>query len=500
MIKKTNIIILVFILLIFIVLSILIKPLNFKNINISLEEYLSIKEDRVLNEEYQLLYLKYDNIDLILDKNNKTFYFTKYDNLNNDNMEILYDSNISNLSIKINNDKVIIYDSKYYNEYSLVYTYLPIINIVYDGSLKEDDTFMKMYLYDNTNGINIINSDGYIHTRGTASSLYLKQSFRISLVDEKGKNKISLLNMRKDDDWILYSGYNDQEKVRHVFSTNLWYESLAHDNMFKINNGNNYKYVEVLLNNEYWGLYALGYPIDSLQLNNDGYIFKKRYWDFEQNEDKSINLNGYTCISKKCDSFGNDLLKKYYENFFEYQDIKALYNNVDIDSAIDIYIFYNFIQGVDNGTDKLRNTIISFIKKDNNYYALYTPWDLDFTFGNVWSNNGRNNTDIYNYDPSFEIYMEVNPVYKLINNGDENIINLIKEKYIKLRNTYWSDQHISHLIDLYENDIFDSDAFSRDKKRWPDGNYIDEDIKLSKFKSYVLERLSILDEKYIKNI
>ena len=60
---------------------------------------------------------------------------------------------------------------------------------------------------------------------------------------------------RIDDDWILTSMYSDYEKIRNVFSMNLWHEISELSN--------EYRYVEVYINNNYHGLYALTYPIDN---------------------------------------------------------------------------------------------------------------------------------------------------------------------------------------------------------------------------------------------
>ncbi|MBO6255682.1 MAG: CotH kinase family protein [Bacteroidaceae bacterium] len=57
--------------------------------------------------------------------------------------------------------------------------------------------------------------------------------------------------------FILYSCYADPERARNVFSQNLWTESCGTDNAYNINTGSYYKYVELFLNGEYYGLYAL---------------------------------------------------------------------------------------------------------------------------------------------------------------------------------------------------------------------------------------------------
>ena len=66
--------------------------------------------------------------------------------------------------------------------------------------------------------------------------------------------------------------------------------------------------------------------------------------------------------------------------------------------------------------------------------------------------------------------------------------------YDELRKTYWSVDYLCDLLDNYEINIFDSGAYIRDKNRWPDGSYVDDNsVKLSNFKLYVKERLKHMD-------
>ena len=105
-------------------------------------------------------------------------------------------------------------------------------------------------------------SDGNIHVRGRTAQTYPKKGYRISLIQESlggntRPNHVSLLGMRQDDDWLLYAAYNDQEKIRNVFSSNLWKYTCATDNAQGMDIGMEYRYLELFVNGEYWGLYAL---------------------------------------------------------------------------------------------------------------------------------------------------------------------------------------------------------------------------------------------------
>ena len=55
------------------------------------------------------------------------------------------------------------------------------------------------------------------------------------------------------------------------------------------------------------------------------------------------------------------------------------------------------------------------------------------------------------------------------------------------------------MLNNYERQIFDSGAYERESHRWPHANYIVKEEKLSQFKTYVKERLAVMDA-YVADI
>jgi hypothetical protein len=125
--------------------------------------------------------------------------------------------------------------------------------------------------------------------------------------------------------------------------------------------------------------------------------------------------------------------------------------------------------------------------------VLYTPWDLDLTFGNAYNSDVEILTSNYTNTPAYNVILKISPVYKLLSLNDSNIKKLLYDRYIYLRQNEWSDINITKILAKYETDIYDSGAYQRDMKRWPDGGYENPSLKLSKFKSYVIERLEYMD-------
>lgn len=510
---------------------------KFDDVLVSQNQFDKIIKQRKKSKKLQIENIKFNNFELFFDKLTSNWYYSIIeDDENFDNPTINYISNKKNTNIAILKEKIdynliennkqlklVIYDDKNYNVYNIVCTTLPLINISFDGSveniIKETSTSMNFYLFDNRKDViqRVVKTQGSIHVRGATTAYFPKKGYRISLITEslghnKRDNDLSILGMREDEDWILYAGYNDPEKIRNVFSSNLWYDSCATNNSFGLTNGMKYKYVELFFNNEYWGLYAIGFPMDKKQLNIASdingnyfdYMFKKYSW-VESEGDAVKNsvqiIDGYELENS---TENNDLAWKSLNNFYytlnNTKSVKKLYGISDINNNIDYYLFNNFIQCSDNPMgNMLKNVFISLMRSESGYVALYTPWDMDFAFGNRMNSSFLNSVYEYGRSADANQIFTQNVVYKLLELDDKNIKIKMKERYNYLRNNYWSDEAITKAIKEYEKDIYDSGAFDRDIERWPYSNHNDSELKLSVFKQYVLDRLKAMD-KYIEDL
>ena len=89
-----------------------------------------------------------------------------------------------------------------------------------------------------------------ISVRGRFSRRFPKRSYGLELQDAKGENlNASLLGMPADDDWVLYSPYNDRTLLRNVlaYDTARWMGRYAARTRF----------VELFVGDDYQGVYVL---------------------------------------------------------------------------------------------------------------------------------------------------------------------------------------------------------------------------------------------------
>jgi hypothetical protein len=422
--------------------------------------------------------------------------------------KILFDGEITEQGIEADESiRFTVYDNEHYFESELKCTTLPIISIETIEELSNSPDVsvdMNIEVFDNRSGVTkrLLSSFGKTHVRGATTLANPKKSLRISLTSETEngdtkKNKLSLLGMRKDDDWVLNALCVDPEKVRDVFSTNLWENTVATDNSYGLNLGVEYKYVEVLLNGEYHGLYALGYPVQSGELgisedDQNTVMFRKR----------EAYLGGTTLLESDGALAAFRLESKHDRSYHYWMtdyliDVDMAANNpeklrslVDMDNAIDFYLYLAMIQGWDN---IYKNQDVLLERNDDSYKMVYIPWDMDLTWG---------------LEPGYTLYessvdtvypYQYEVLYMLLQNDTQNTKALIQEKYNSLRKDKWSDEKLGKLIDYYEEQIFDSGAYLREISKWPDNVKIEPQQKLGTFKSYVLSRMQAMDE-YVQNL
>jgi hypothetical protein len=136
-------------------------------------------------------------------------------------------------------------------------TRLPIVVIDADGPIVDDPKVGARMRIIHGGGINTPRGranvyDGRIgiEVRGQSSQRFPKKQFGFETVDADGDNRnVSLLGLPEENDWILYAAYNDATLMRNVVA----YRAARLMGRY----ASRTRYVEVVLNGRYWGVYVL---------------------------------------------------------------------------------------------------------------------------------------------------------------------------------------------------------------------------------------------------
>ena len=185
--------------------------------------------------------------------------------------------------------------------------------------------------------------------RGASSSNYPKRSYAIKLRDENGNSvDRKLLGYRSDNNWILDAMYIDLACMRNRVATDLWnaFECKPYyaDREKKVRTGTRGKFVEVILNGQWWGLYCMTEKMDRKQLKlkkfvpaslsttgeNEvhGVLYKSNQWTYEvfmghesndDNDNKQV-IYPHKKVSDYKNILGQETWCEYEFKYPDYED------------------------------------------------------------------------------------------------------------------------------------------------------------------------------------
>lgn len=420
-------------------------------------------------------------------------------------------------------------DEGQFNEYTIVFTGLPIMTVDTkeapanpDNPIDEEDVDCVLTMYEPTSeaGMPVYQvSDAYVHHRGgsTVDAGYLKKGLRINLryTNENGEEKnnhLSFCGLRTEDDWIIVPLYTEETKVREKFSIDTWEMFGLEENDYDMDNGTRMEYIELIINGEYWGLVGLLEPIDGKQLNmTDGDVLVKIHsWTKPKAEvlrtlgntelyiDYTVALAEQETMSIKYPKTEDitqeawDVMAMFMESVYESTPrvmINKIGDWIDVENAVDHWLFTNFICAPDN---VWKNLYISF-KKDGDGYKIYlTPWDFDLTYGLSWDGNAYLH---WKYKPhaaySIDEFEYTRAVIDYAEGGKAACYN----RWQELRADVLDEENIMKRIDDIQAFMLSTGAYVRDLEKWPEGGHTTD---LTYMKEVIHNRLEFMDQ-YIES-
>ena len=414
----------------------------------------------------------------------------------------------------------------------LIFTSLPIVQLYSEGNFLSSN-FSKGKICVNEGSKTSTQTGELLHSemryRGATALGYSKKSFAIKLKDENGQSlDRSFFNLRNDNYWILDAMAVDRSRMRNRVCTDLWndFSSDPHYKSEEKNmiNGTRGHYVEVFLDDEYWGLYCMTERIDRKQLKLKKYqedtqsirglLYKSTSWTYStmMGYAPDFGPNVYYNIpdfNNSKDSWeGYEVKYPDFENgeSIEWQPLYDVVdftgksstsdfkNNVeyyfDIPVWADYFLFIELIMATDNHG---KNGYFSIYDITQDSRLLITPWDLDGTFGRQWS--GREiqpQLDFVEYIVSRE-HGEHNLFRRLKNGNIAGFNDRLKARYDKLRFTWFSEENLIARFEDYMEMFNKSGAATREKDRWGSLNLTQE---MDYINEWIRDRVSYLNEQY----
>lgn len=160
-------------------------------------------------------------------------------------------------------------ESKTINCLPIDSTNLPLVKINTNGQTIPDGFRIVADMEIIYNGPNAINhyldpANNYnnkisIEKRGSSSQMFPKKSYSFETQDILGNNNnVSLIDLPVENDWVLYAPYSDKSLMRNVLTYKLGKEMMVY--------APRTQFCEVLLNDEYIGIYVL---TEKIKRDND---------------------------------------------------------------------------------------------------------------------------------------------------------------------------------------------------------------------------------------
>lgn len=357
-----------------------------------------------------------------------------------------------------------------------------------------------------------------IRYRGSTSLSYDKKSFAIKLQDEKGEKLDSaLLGMRSDNSWILDAMTIDKARMRNRVSTDLWNDFSRKSYVSELNpetqNGTHGKFVEVYLNNEYWGLYCFTEKIDRKQLKlkkfkgktPKGMLYKSNGWSSLHSEDETYyeyNNNSATWHSLEVSypdvEEGEPIDWKplvddvYWMTFSDSIEVNSHFKDkFDLPVWEDYFLFVEFLMADDNICKNMY--IYCYDITEANQKMSIAPWDLDHSWGRSWT------SDTLCAEVETETWF--NWVSYLMQYVYTGLDKTYKERYQELRQTYFTPERFKKYFSDYFTLFRSTGAWEREKARWSGVNGIELDIDAEEqyIYNWIDRRFAFMDKKYGDN-
>lgn len=348
-----------------------------------------------------------------------------------------------------------------------------------------------------------------IEIRGATSQYFPKKQYALKTCDSDGDNlNVDLLDLPRENDWILYAPYSDKSLIRNVLAFNLARETGQY--------ASRARFCELILNDEYMGLYVLFEKIKqddsrvdisrltSKDISGDaltgGYILKidkdvgnsnESFYSSYSNTDFLYHYPDHDDMLPEQKTYIQNYIREFEAALFfdHYQDPqKGYYRYIDMNSFVD----YMIVNEIAKNIDAYRWSSFMYKKRDSRGGKLFMGpvWDFNVAFGNADYLGGYHTRYHVVYNHIWWTRLNTDPVFT----------NALLTRWNELRSEKLSNQRVLSMIDSLANSLKESSErnFARwdilGEYIWPNyyigDSYFDE---INFLKNWIIDRLHWLD-------
>ncbi len=422
------------------------------------------------------------------------------------------------------------------------FTFLPVVEITgsgfntttyADGSIRVSDA-------DFAEGDTVVNAK--FRYRGATASGKQKKAYAIKLYDAQGESlDRSFFGLRSDNNWILDAMAIDHARMRNRVSTDLWLDFSTKPYQAakkpKTVNGTRGRFVELLLNGKYAGVYCMTEKVDRKQLQlrkiitHDeenvpdtvrGTLYKSSEWSYsvmmghypDQKTYPKTSVSYSSSASETWDGWEAKYPDLSDASSIEWAPLRDALNVVakgsrtnfemnveeyfDLPVFRDYYLFIELMLATDNHGKNM-----FFYNFDQTEYKMLsiTPWDLDGTWGMRWDGSETITADA---TQDFVTFLWNNE------HGESNFFRLLSlydykgwksglaARYAELRPNFFNPDSLYKRFTDYCELFQASGADTREVNKWnnSDGISLNFNTEMNYLNGWIHKRVAILDEQY----
>lgn len=341
--------------------------------------------------------------------------------------------------------------------------------ILYYGELRLFDPGAEHRAYQ------ITECDVEYHEKGSSSSNFDKKPYSISLKDSAGENlNVSLLGMRQDDSWKLNAMVMDDNRIREKTATEIWE---AFDRASIVDEpGPRMEYVELILDNDYKGLYCLVEPVDAkkLKLDSNDVMYKIIGWALPEDEYMQEAVDSRHRFMQSIRLRYPKVIEDYNAAWYPMRDYLNLFyhdegaredapTHLNMENALDSLFFNMVVSGSDNYFKNLY--LVAEVTGDGMYQMKHIPWDLDLTFEIVYFGEGRNNVRI---DKDVTHIYAMEWFHVMLEHHPDVIRELMPDQWRRYREGFLKTEVIQCMFIENRDYLLGTGVVKRENDRWPD--------------------------------
>ena len=371
---------------------------------------------------------------------------------------------------------------------------LPVLRVNFEGKFKKGMDYVngQMELTD-TDG-SVIAMPAKFKTRGaTAASYMMKPSFNMKLrtADYTQEVDTVLLGLRSVSSWILDGMAIDRICMRNRVAFDIWndFSRLPYDTQFGGRNGTVGRFVEVYINDAYYGIYCLNDRVNRKLLNLKkveegvfgsvqvrGVLYKSGTTDISPQESPSYNADSSACVvswhnawelsypsdyggvvawAPLQDAFANGKTAAYVKQYFFLENLADYQIHVMALSIGDNWGNKNHFCSIRNITKDINDPDTA---QANKRRFVMTPWDLDTSLGGAYDGSKYNGS----YTEWSVMDVAKNPLYPISAvANDKEYKAVLKQRWKQARVGAFSPDSVNAKLERYRDLFLQSGAWQR---------------------------------------